>query len=61
MKSFVIQYSKVVRLNCTVFIDAESEEEALKKCKDGDYEHDHYDESEVSVISEDEPNIEEVE
>lgn len=52
MKKFSIQWSEEVRYNCEVTIEAKSEEEALQKWKDGDYEKHNRDEADCTVDEE---------
>ena len=57
-KKFLLTWDEEVSFNCSVYIEAESKEEAIKKWQDGefgDYERDEYSNS----FSE-EVNIEEV-
>lgn len=56
-KTFVLEWQREVRMDCSVHIQAKTQEEALKIWKECAWDPDNYDESESSELDVDEPTI----
>ena len=53
MRLYRLEFQREVRLDCTVFIQAENEREAILKFENGSYHHNDCDESEAAELSRD--------